>query len=164
MKRLTRVWVGVLILYFMTSAVFIFSTSVFHSRVATIYRTYLLPGPFFKDSRIVNNYSITVSWKIADKWSVPVNHAAENFKQYHAGLNITDLYRSRLIRGLYGPIMQRDSSIADIRNRKEFQTFRKFLNDHYVPPEADSVRVWIITRQAQNFMEKTDSVCITISR
>lgn len=154
-----------LALHLIVSAAFVFDLPFLSgTRLSTLYKTYLLPGPFFTDSRIIDNYSLSLSWKINDTWMPPVNPAKENFNRYHASLNVSDLYRSRLTRTLYLALALPDSSVTDIKSRKEFQPLKQFLYDRYVPGEADSVRMWIINKKAENFIVRADSVYVTISR
>lgn len=134
------------------------------SRLSRVYKTYFLPGPFFTDSRIFDNYSLCLSWKVNGMWSSPINPAKEDFNRYHTSLNPSNLYRSRISQMLYLQLTLPNSSVTDIKNRKEFPRLKQFLNDHYIPSEADSVRMWIINKKAKNFMVKTDSVFITFSR
>jgi hypothetical protein len=132
--------------------------------LSRVYNTHFLPGPFFTDSRIIDNYSLSLSWKINGKWSSAFDPAMDDFNQYHASLNSSDLYRSRISRTLYLRLALLDSSETDIKNRREFIPLRQFLDDYYVPAEADSVRMWIINKQAKNYLVRIDSVSVTFSK
>lgn len=130
-------------------------------RPLTIYRTYLLPGPFFNDSKIIDNHSLCVSWKVNGKWSEVIDPAEEKFNRYHSTLNPTDLYRTRMSRGVQ--LISSDSSEVD-SNSKEFATLKQFLSDYYISKEADSVRIWLINKRVKNFGIRKDSVQVTFSR
>jgi len=132
--------------------------------LSKIYKTYLLPGPFFTDTRIVDNYSLSLSWKVNGTWMLPINPARDDFNRYHASLNPTDLYRSRLNRTLYLRLAHRDSSITYIKSQQEFRQLTQYLYNHYVPIDADSVLMWIANKRAANFRIKKDSLFIEISR
>lgn len=154
-----------LALHLIVSAIFIFGAPLFKgTRLARVYKTYLLPGPFFTASRIVNNYSLSLSWKVNGTWSPTINPAKEAFNQYHASLNPTDLYRSRIARTLYLRLTLSDASATDIKNRKAFAPLKQFLCDHYVPREADSVRMWFINKKAEHVALKKDSILVTFTR
>jgi hypothetical protein len=155
----------VLVVHLIVSLLFIVESPVFGiTRFSRVYKTHFLPGPFFTASRIIDNYSLAISWMINGTWSPVINPAKEDFNRYHKTLNPSDLYRSRISRTLYLRLTLPDSSVTDIENRKEFTPLKEFLYDHYVPMEADSVRIWIINKQVENFRIKADSVYITFPR
>lgn len=134
------------------------------SRVSRVYKTHLLPGPFFTAPRLIDNYSLCVSWKIKGQWSPMFDPAKEDFNLYHSSLNLSDLYRSRISRTLYLRLALLDSSATNINNRREFIPVRQFLEDHYIPKEADSVRMLMMNKQVNNFTVRTDSMYITFAR
>lgn len=164
-ERLILALFWVLILHLIVSVTFILDPPFLKAtRLSRVYKTYLLPGPFFTASRIVDNYSLTISWKLNGTWMPPFNSSEEDFNRYHSSLNPSNLYRSRINRTLYLMLTLPDSSTSDIKSRKEFHQLKQFLYDHLVPKEADSVRMWIINKQAENFMLKADSVSVVFSR
>lgn len=153
----------VLVAHLVVSFFFIVDAPFFRiPRLSGFYRTYLLPGPFFTDSRIIDNYSFSVSWNTSGRWSSAINPVREDFSQYHSNLNPSALYRSRLGREVR--LTFPDSAETDIKNKKEFLLLKRFLYDKYIPREADSVRIWIVNNQAKNFGIRKDSVYITFSR
>lgn len=154
-----------LIVHLAISFVFIFNPPFLSSTtLSKIYKTYLLPGPFFTDARIIDNYSLWLSWRVNGTWVPPINPARADFNLYHSSLNPTTLYKSRLNRTFYLRLALRDSSITYVRSQKEFHQFTQYLNDHYVQREADSVRMWIVNKQAAGFALKSDSVFIAFAR
>lgn len=162
-ERLVSVLFWGLVLHLVVASIFIFVPPLFrNSRLPGFYRTHVLPGPFFTDSRIVNNYSISLSWNIGGRWSSAINPNKEDFSQYSSSLNPSDLYRCRLGRKLR--LTFPDSTKTDIKNEKKFLLLKQFLYDKYVPTEADSVRIWIVNNRAKNFEIKKDSMYITFSR
>ncbi len=165
MKKLTSIFLLALVVHVATSLIFILDPPFLKSTsLSRIYKTYLLPGPFFTDTRIVDNYSLSLSWKVNDKWTLPITPAWDDFNRYHASLNPTELYRSRMKRTLYLRLTLPESSINDVKSRKEFHQLKQYLNDQNIPREADSVRIWIINKQAANFRLKADSVSVVFSR
>lgn len=162
-KELMTVLFWALVLHVSLSIAFIFNLPYFQgTRLSGIYKTRLSPGPFFTDSRIVDNYSYSLSWKIDDAWSSAINPVKEDFNTYHTTLNPADLYRSRLSHSMQ--LTLPDSSKNDIKDRKEFLPLKQFLFDHYIPKERDSVRMWIINTRAKNFRKSKDSVIVIFSR
>ena len=160
-ERLFLVLFWALVLHVIVSAAIILDLPFLsENRLAKVYKTHLLPGPFFTDSRIADTYSLSVSWKANGEWSSSISPAKEYFNRYHLTLNPTDLYISRLNRTLQ--LTLPDSSGTDIRRSKEFILLKRLLNDHYIPKEADSVRVWIVRKRAENLVLTRDSVCIEI--
>lgn len=163
--KFSNVLFFVLVAHIGVSVIFILDPPIFRlTRLSRVYKTHFLPGPFFTDSRIVDNYSLSISWKVNGNWTPTIDPAKENFNRYHKSLNPSDLYRCRISRTLYLRLAIRDSSVYDIKNRKEFFPIKQFLNDHYVPGEADSVRVWIINKKAENFALETNSLFLTFVR
>lgn len=165
-QRVTSILFLVLVVHIAVSLMFILDPPFLNStRLSRIYKTYLLPGPFFTDARIVDNYSLFISWKMNGKWIPPINPARDNFNHYHSTLNPTELYRSRMDRTFYLRLSFRDSSKMDIKNRKEFYQLTQYLYDRYIPTEADSVRILIINKQAKNFnLNTTDSVNVVLTK
>jgi hypothetical protein len=155
-----------LVLHLIVSVVLILNLPPLRAtRLSRVYKTYLLPGPFFTNSRIVNNYSLSISWKVKGKWMPPINPTNKDFNLYHTNLNPSHFYRSRMNRRLlYLKVTQSDSSSTDIKNTKEFHKLQQYLFDHYVPEETDSIRMLIIHKQTEHFMLRTDSVSILIPR
>lgn len=164
-ERLSLVLFWVLVLHVLGAVAFIIApTFLRDTRVSVAYKKHVLPGPFFNDSQLVDNYSLAVSWKVNGLWTSPINISHEDFRQYHASMNPTDMYRSRLSRTLLLKLTKTDTSVVDIIKRKGFSQLNQFLYDHYVPREADSVKIWIINNRAKNFEIKMDSLYIIYSR
>lgn len=130
------------------------------SRLATFYKVYLLPGPFFTESRIRESQSLHLSWKIDDQWQPPINPAAENSNRYRSRINPVHLYRSRLEFALYRHWPEPYPSLE----KKEGEQLRQYLSDTYVPKEADSLRILILNRSVKNFRIKVDSLQMIVAR
>ena len=159
-ERLPSTLFIALALHLLLSLAFILGSGFLSkTRVSRIYRTYLLPGPFFDADRIVDSYSLYVSWKSGGQWSGPVSPAMDNFKRYNERFNPGDIYRSRFERSLYqGLVLQPGRSAADISTGKGFQQLKRYLSDRYIPREADSVRLLITRKRAQHFMTTLDTL------
>jgi len=166
MKKLSFILLLALVVHLVVSIVFILDPPFLHStRLSTVYKTYLLPGPFFTESRIINNYALHLSWKVNGQWLPPINPARDNFNRYHARFNPADLYRSRLDRTFYLRLFLKPGlSTAEIKSRKEFHQFRQYLYDQHVPKEADSIRLTIINKQAKNSGLSVDTVYVVVSK
>ncbi|HEU5289928.1 MAG TPA: hypothetical protein VFU05_04740 [Cyclobacteriaceae bacterium] len=125
------------------------------TRFSIIYKTYLLPGPFFRDDRITTSYNLTISWKQNDQWSEPFNRAHQYFIKYYSNSNPRDLYVSRYLRANDQMIFF--NAISNHEKLPEFPVFSQaFLPS--VPTDADSLRVVITRKVAQNFSVRTDTV------
>jgi hypothetical protein len=142
-------------LHLLVSLTFIVLPSlVQETRVSKIYKTYLLPGPFFSEDRIVNSYILSVSWKIRGKWSIPINPVKEGFIRYHQNFNPAQLYASRFERSLYQELVfDRTPTSAQLDKMKSY--FRQ-----YAPYDSDSIRFVITRRHAENFTVKVDTLYI----
>jgi hypothetical protein len=83
--RLVSLLFWVLVFHLAVSAIFIFAPPFLKTtRLPEFYKVYLLPGPFFTDSRIVDNYSFSLSWNISGRWSSAISPIKEDFSQYHS--------------------------------------------------------------------------------
>ena len=154
---------------FIALAVHVFLSLVFilnpgaliRTHISRIYRIYLLPGPFFDADRIINSYSLYVSWKSKGQWSIPISPAKESFKRYNRWFNPADIYRSRFERTLYsGLVLKQGQSAAGVSGDEEFQRLKRYLTDRYVPREADSIRLWITKKKSQHFKTSLDTLYI----
>ena len=163
MNRLTNILFLAFALHVLLSFIFIFSPSFLKGkRFSKIYKTHLLPGPFFSEDRIVDSYMLSVTWKVNGQWSQPVNPAKENFAKYQKSFKPTDLYRSRFERSLYQQLLVDSLSIAEISNKRKFQELKKYLIEHYVPAEADSLRVLITRKQAKGLKVNMDTLHVFV--
>src|SRR5688572_27430761 len=100
-KLLNLLFLG-FVLHLLVSALFIISPSFFpETRFSRIYKTYLLPGPFFRDDRITTSYNLTISWRRNGQWSAPYNETREYFTEYYSRLDPRNLYVSRYLRATY---------------------------------------------------------------
>ena len=159
-ERLTAALFIVLALHLILSLVFILNPgSLMKTRISRIYRTYLLPGPFFDSERIINSYSLYLSWKSNGEWSSPICPARDNFARYNSRFNPTDIYRSRFERTLYQGLILKPGQTADgITRDKEFQQLKRYLSDRYVPREADSICLLITRKKSQDFKTSLDTL------
>jgi hypothetical protein len=131
------------------------------THLSKIYRTHLLPGPFFDADRIVYSYSLYVSWKSNGRWSPPVSPAKDNFIRYNQQFNPTTIYRSRFERSLYqGLVVKPDRSGADIGRDIGFQQLTRYLSDYYGPRAMDSMRVLITRRNTTHFKTSLDTLYV----
>ena len=159
-ERLTSMLLVVLAVHLILSMVFIVNRSfLINTRISKVYRPYLIPGPFFGSDRIINSYSLFVSWKLNGQWSHPISPSKDNFDKYNERLNPTDIYRSRFERALYqGIVLKPGQTAAGITLGKDFHQLKRYLTDRYVPREADSIRLLFTRRQAVHFKSKLDTL------
>lgn len=160
-EKLVAVLVWGLVLHLVVSATFILDPPFLKgSRLSFFYKRHLLPGPFFTPSKIVDNYSFALSWNLNGIWTPAFNPVKEEFNRYHSSLKPTNIYGRKISQSLCIKVMFPDSWATDIKDREEFVHLKQFLYDQYVPMEADSVRLWIINKKAENFMIRKDSVLV----
>lgn len=158
-NRLILVLFWALILHLIVSATFILDPPFLKgSRLSFFYKRHLLPGPFFTSSKIVDNYSFVLSWNVNGTWTPAINPVKEEFSHYHSGS--INIYAGKISQSLYIKLMFPDSWATDIKYRDAFGHLKQVLDDQYVPMEADSVRLWIIHKKAENFTIRKDSVLI----
>ena len=165
-QRLPLVLAIILIVHLAVSLFFIVDPLLLRgTRLSKIYKSYLLPGPFFSDVKIIDNYRLHVSWRVNGQWSVPKDYAMENFKSYQSQLNLSSLYRSRLERTLYLKLLlPHEGQEPELFNRKEFIPFIEYHYEHYLPKTADSIRLTFVHKKVTDFTIKTDSANYLLAR
>lgn len=164
-RKLTQISVSALCITVLFTFIIIMDSIVLksnfldNSKISSIYRTYILPGPFFPSSRITDNYSLYVAWKENDRWTYPVCAACHNFKEYQSTFNISSLYRSRLEQTLsLNLILSPNQNKVSLTVKQEWSTLKQYLCDKIIPQTADSLRVFVITTKAKDFSLKTDTL------
>ncbi len=166
MKRVFYLLQGSLILHLVISLVFILDPPFLtKTTISRIYKSYLLPGPFFRDDRIVDSNMLYVSWKVDNEWTTPINPAFNSFKKYHSTFNPACLYRSRLERTLFvRPFYKKDLSHAELLQERTFIMLREYLEVHFIPSTTDSVRMLFVNREAKNLEVSLDSIDVILRR
>lgn len=165
-NRFFLVLAAILIVHITLSLSFILYPSLLSkTRLSKIYKSYLLPGPFFSDEKITDNYTLEVAWRADGEWSTPQNFTERNFKEYQAKLNLSALYRSRLEQALYlNLLLSKKDQEAEITKRKEFTSFMEYFSEHYLPKEADSIRLTFVHKKVINFVVNKDSIEYLLER
>ena len=165
-QRVSFVLAIVLIVHLTISLFFIFDPTEFReAKLSKIYKHYILPGPFFSEKRIIDNYNLYVSWKVDEGWSTPIDYAKYNFVDYQSKLNLTSLYRSRLEQTLYLKLLlpEKDQE-SNIIERKEFAPFMGYISERYLPKNVDSIRLTLVHKRIFNFSSESDSTDYLIAR
>ncbi len=165
-QRVTLVLAIILIVHLVVSLFFIVDPPLLRgTRLSKIYKSYLLPGPFFSDAKIIDNYRLHVSWKVNDQWSAPRDYAMENFRSYQQKINPSSLYRSRLERTLYLKLLlPYENQEPELIKRKEFAPFIEYLDHYFLPIEVDSIRLSFVHKRAVDFTIKSDTAIYMINR
>lgn len=129
--------------------------------VYTVYKRYLLPGPFFSGNTIKDTYQLSVMWQDENNsWSEPVNPALNNYRQFNSG-KIYLMNRSRVDRMIYQQILIKDSvSNRWIINNDKMSSLKSYYKTHYVPSDVDSIRLMITHHGSGDFNSKTDTLQI----
>lgn len=125
--------------------------------VYTVYKRYLLPGPFFSGNTIKDTYQLSVMWQDENNsWSKPVNPALNNYTQFTSG-DIRLMNRSRMDRMLYQQMFIKDSvSNKWIIDNDKMSSLKRYYKTHYVPSDVDSIRLMITHQDSGDFNSKTD--------
>jgi len=165
-NRLFSILAIMLVVHVLLSMFFILNPPLLRkTRLSKIYKSYLLPGPFFSEEKIIDNYTLDVRCRTDGEWSTSLNFAKRNFKEYQGKLNLSALYRSRLEQTLYlNLLLMNKNQEPEIMKRKEFTPFLEYLSEHYLPNASDSVRLSVIHRRVIDFDVKKDSIKYLLQR
>jgi len=128
--------------------------------LAKMYKSYLLPGPFFSETRITESNYLLLSWKAGNRWSDPINPSLANFEKYFSDINPRLLYRSRFERTLYQQWIAAREKPADEKLVKFEDNLKRYYKTSYVPGNSDSVKIVIIRKRTGNFKVEIDTLQI----
>jgi len=159
-ERITSTLFIALVFYLLVSLAFILGPRfLMQTGVSRIYKTYLIPGPFFTADRIKDSHTLFLSWKSNGQWSRPFAPAMDDFNHYHDWFNPTLLYRSRFERSLYlDPVLKPSPSVTVMKDTKEFRQLMQYLSDRYIPRHADSTCLLITRKRAHHFKITVDTL------
>lgn len=160
MKKILSVGVLLLATHVFVSVFFIVFPSVPGNSVITKgYKRYLLPGPFFTESRIKDSYYLLVCWKVDSKWSAPINPVLDNYTNAFSDLDLSLLFRSSLERDMYEKaILKLDtSSVADLE-KWEIKHLQYYMAQKYIPANADSIKFHFVRSSTAEFKSAVDTV------
>jgi hypothetical protein len=165
-RRTTSILLTALALHVLISLTYIvYPQFLGKSRISELYKVYLLPGPFFGDDKIINSYSLTISWKKNGRWSEPISPPKQSFLEYTQTLNPQAIYRNRLERALYQGLFYASGIPTDsIRKKGEFITLTDYIGKRFVPKGADSVKLTILHRRARDFSMRLDTLTVITYR
>ncbi|MEZ4944336.1 MAG: hypothetical protein R2804_02300 [Cyclobacteriaceae bacterium] len=160
MKKILAVVVMLLAAHVVVSIIFIFFPSFPANAVITKgYKRYLLPGPFFTESRIKDSYTLLLSWKVDSKWSPPINPVLDNYARSFSRLSPSLLFRSSLERDMYEKaILKMDTSSIESSELWEVQYLRSYMTRKYIPTNVDSIKFLFVRSTTDNFEISVDTV------
>ena len=147
-----------LVFYLLFSLFLILMPSFEAGYVTTVFRKYLLPGPFFTEDRITQTYSLLVSYRHKGTWSEKYQPALQNYHAFLNTGNVTNMYRARLDRYFYYQYVSAKYKNPDSVANEQLQTLTKYYVDLYVPKEADSVKFSFTVKEVSDFKIKTDTL------
>ena len=154
-KLLIVLFIG-FVLHLLVSLLFIvLPTFLPESRFSRIYKTYLLPGPFFRDDRVTTTYNFTLSWKQDGHWSEPVNHSKRYFTKYYESFDPADLYASRFIRSFDQILFFEELTEGQT---KKFAALEPIILKQNIPQGADSILMIITRKNVEKFSVQVDTV------
>lgn len=155
MKKLSYILLLILSAHIAVSFVFILAPPFLNATsFSRIYKTYLLPGPFFRDDRITTSYNLSTSWKARGQWSIPYSHSRKYFDEYYESVDPADLYRSRCIR-FFDQVFSSEKLLKG--EIKQLSEFEKAMVPH-VPSDVDSIHIIVTRKYAIKFVVQVDTV------
>ena len=147
-----------LVFYVLFSLFLILMPSFEAGYVTTVFRKYLLPGPFFTEDRITQTYSLLVSYRHKGTWSEKYQPALQNYHAFLNTGNVTNMYRARLDRYFYYQYVSAKYKNPDSVANEQLKTLTRYFEDLYVPKEADSVKFSFTVKEVSDFKIKTDTL------
>ncbi|MEQ8361415.1 MAG: hypothetical protein RH948_01030 [Cyclobacteriaceae bacterium] len=161
MKKILGVVVILLAIHVFVSLIFIGFPSVPANTIITKgYKRYLLPGPFFTESRIADSYTLLMSWKADSKWSPPINPTLDNYTNAFSKLDISLLFWSSLERDMYEKTLLKIDSSSEASEVSELQYLRSYMTKKYIPSNVDSIKFLFVRSTTTNFKTSVDTVQI----
>jgi len=159
MKKILGVVVILLAVHVFVSIIFIVFPSIpSNTSITKGYKRYLLPGPFFTESRIKDSYTLLLYWKADSKWSPPINPVLDNYANSFSKLDLSLLVRSSLERDMYEKaILKMDTSSLQASEIWEVQYLRSYMM-RYGPSSADSTKFLFVRSTTANFETSVDTV------
>lgn len=140
--------------------IIIFPKMHFGKRVTQIYKRYISPGPFFTASRITETNLLYISWKSDGHWTTPVNPPYGVYKKFFGNWNPTLMYKSRMERSIYEDrIRALRNQVDTVANKPMIWKSSYFINE-YVPVNADSIRIMLISNISEHYQTKSDTLQI----
>ena len=158
--KFNRIVLFLLTFHISFSALLIFVPSLELGFITTVYRRYLLPGPFFTEDRIEASYACLVSIKQGGVWSPAFEPALDNYHDFTGGVNIKNMYQSRFDRHVYYQYLR--SISKDSGNHDHLRQLMRYYQDKYVPKNADSVRFLFLKKDVTKFRIATDTLYTVI--
>lgn len=159
MKKILSVGVLLLATHVFVSVFFIVFPSVPGNSVITKgYKRYLLPGPFFTESRIKDSYYLLVSWKVDSRWSTPINPVLDNYINSFSDLDLSLLLRSSLERDMYEKAILKMDTSSEASEIWEFQYLQSYMAKKYIPKNVDSIKFLFVRSTKADFESSLDTV------
>lgn len=147
-----------LIFYVLFSLFLILRPSFVANPITTIFRRYLLPGPFFTEDRISQSYSLLVSYNRKGVWSDASQPALQNYHAFVSGVRVTNMYRSRLDRYVYHQYVAARYKNIDSVAVEQLRKLSRYYGDLYIPKDADSVKFIFTVKDVSGYKVKMDTL------
>lgn len=160
-QRLLNVLWILLLLHVVVAVVSILVPSwIKPAKFSKIYNFYVVPGPFFSDGRIVNNDHVWVTWKSKHAWIDPVNLIRSNYDRYYTSFNPHYIYKARLEQTLLLRLNYYAGMDNERKHKRELKTMFNYIRSNYSPADTDSIRIWILRKQAQSSTTVWDTLAV----
>lgn len=125
--------------------------------LTSVYRKYLLPGPFFTKDRIEQSYSMLLSCKVGNTWMPVSQPALENYHRLMASGNPKAMLQARLDRYFYYQYVIAKHKNPDVQIIPEFEQLINYYQN-YFPIGTDSVKLIFVKKETNNFAIKVDTL------
>jgi hypothetical protein len=155
--KFTRI-VALLFMFHIVFSLFLIVTPTFKAGLLTsVYRKYLLPGPFFTKDRIEQSYSMLLSCKVENTWHPVSQPALENYHRLMASGNPKAMLQSRLDRHFYYQYAIAKHNNPDVQINPEFEQLINYYQN-YFPVGTDSVKLIFVKKETADFAIKIDTL------
>ncbi len=153
--KFTRI-VALLLIFHIVFSLFLIVSPTFNAGLlTTMYRKYLLPGPFFTQDRVEQSYSMLLSCKVKNTWLPVSQPALQNYYRLMETGNPTAMLQTRLDRYFYYQYAQCKN--PDVQINEEFEQLLNYYR-RYFPAATDSVKLTFVKKETADFTTKVDTL------
>ncbi len=155
--KFTRI-VALLFIFHIVFSLFLIVSPTFNAGLLTsVYRKYLLPGPFFTKDRIEQSYSMLLSCKVGNTWLPVSQPALENYHRLMATGNPKAMLQARLDRYFYYQYLIAKHKNPDVQINPEFVQMLNYYQN-YFPVGTDSVKLIFVKKGTSDFAISVDTL------
>jgi len=150
--------VGSLFIFHIAFSLFLIFNPAFNSgSLSTLYRKYLLPGPFFTKDRIEQSYALHLFCKVDNTWLPVSQPALENYYRLMASGNPKAMLQSRMDRHFYYQYIIARYAKPEVEINAEFEQLLKYYNKYFTEG-TDSVKLIFLKKETTNLNIQVDTL------